>query len=233
LKRGVECRDGIARMLSHNQIWEALDRLAERHELTPSGLARRAGLDPTSFNKSKRLSADGRLRWPSTESIAKVLDATGASMEQFLAFMRPDGAFGRQEGAFPQRGNSIPLLGFAQAGAGGFFDDGGFPAGQGWDVVEFPAAPSQKAGVYALEVQGESMMPLYRDGDVLIVEPGAQVRRNDRVVVRTNEGEVMAKVLLRQSPRSIELLSLNPEHPNRTLELSDVDWIARIIWASQ
>jgi phage repressor protein C with HTH and peptisase S24 domain len=100
-------------------------------------------------------------------------------------------------------------------------------------VVEFPAAPSQKAGVYALEVQGESMMPLYRDGDVLIVEPGAQVRRNDRVVVRTNEGEVMAKVLLRQSPRSIELLSLNPEHPNRTLELSDVDWIARIIWASQ
>ncbi|MGR9244428.1 S24 family peptidase [Rhizobium leguminosarum] len=225
-------------MLSHNQIWEALDRLAERHELTPSGLARRAGLDPTSFNKSKRLSADGRLRWPSTESIAKVLDATGASMEQFLAFMRPDAGRAeqptrQQESTFPPQGSSIPLLGFAQAGAGGFFDDGGFPAGQGWDVVEFPAAPSQKAGVYALEVQGESMMPLYRDGDVLIVEPGAQVRRNDRVVVRTNEGEVMAKVLLRQSPRSIELLSLNPEHPNRTLELSDVDWIARIIWASQ
>ena len=100
-------------------------------------------------------------------------------------------------------------------------------------MVEFPAGPSQKAGVYALEVQGESMMPLYRDGDVLIVEPGAQVRRNDRVVVKTREGEVMAKVLLRQSPRSIELLSLNPEHPNRTIELSDVEWIARIIWASQ
>jgi phage repressor protein C with HTH and peptisase S24 domain len=225
-------------MLSHDQIWGAIDRLAERHDLTPSGLARRAGLDPTSFNKSKRLSADGRLRWPSTESIAKVLDATGASMEQFMAFMRPDAGLskqpaGQQENAFPPQGGSIPLLGFAQAGAGGFFDDGGFPAGQGWDVVEFPAAPAQKSGVYALEVQGESMLPLYRDGDVLIVEPGAQVRRNDRVVVRTNEGEVMAKVLLRQSPRSIELLSLNPEHPNRTLELSDVDWIARIIWASQ
>ncbi|MBB4230576.1 S24 family peptidase [Rhizobium mongolense] len=220
-------------MLSHEQIWAAIDRLAERHDLTPSGLARRAGLDPTSFNKSKRLSADGRLRWPSTESIAKVLDATGATMEQFMGFMRPaNSLFGLPDGAFPQ-GSSIPLLGFAQAGAGGFFDDGGFPAGHGWDVVEFPAAPSQKAGVYALEVQGDSMMPLYRDGDVLIVEPGAQVRRNDRVVVKTREGEVMAKVLLRQSPRSIELMSLNPEHPNRTIELSDVDWIARIIWASQ
>jgi phage repressor protein C with HTH and peptisase S24 domain len=221
-------------MLSHEQIWGAIDRLAERHELTPSGLARRAGLDPTSFNKSKRLSADGRLRWPSTESIAKVLGATGATMEQFMGFMRPANSFsGLPDGAFPPQGSSIPLLGFAQAGAGGFFDDGGFPAGQGWDVVEFPAAPSQKAGVYALEVQGDSMMPLYRDGDVLIVEPGAQVRRNDRVVVKTREGEVMAKVLLRQSPRSIELMSLNSEHPNRTIELSDVDWIARIIWASQ
>jgi phage repressor protein C with HTH and peptisase S24 domain len=222
-------------MLSHEQIWGAIDRLAQRHELTPSGLARRAGLDPTSFNKSKRLSADGRLRWPSTESIAKVLDATTSSMEEFLAFMRPPASSfpALPEGAFPPQGSSIPLLGFAQAGAGGFFDDGGFPAGQGWDVVEFPAAPSQKAGVYALEVQGESMMPLYRDGDVLIVEPGAQVRRNDRVVVKTREGEVMAKVLLRQSPRTIELMSLNPEHPNRTIELSDVDWVARIIWASQ
>ncbi|MBB3355539.1 phage repressor protein C with HTH and peptisase S24 domain [Rhizobium sp. BK049] len=223
-------------MLSHKQIWEAIDRLAERHELTPSGLARRAGLDPTSFNKSKRLSADGRLRWPSTESIAKVLDATGASMEQFLAFMQPAASSAGErigERAAPPPGSAIPLLGFAQAGAGGFFDDSGFPAGHGWDVVEFPANPSQRSGAYALEVQGESMMPLYRDGDVLIVEPGAHVRRNDRVVVRTCAGEVMAKVLLRQSPRSIELMSLNPEHPNRTLDLADVDWIARIIWASQ
>ena len=221
-------------MLSHEQIWGAIDRLAERHDLTPSGLARRAGLDPTSFNKSKRLSADGRLRWPSTESIAKVLDATGATMEQFLTFMRPATSFsGLPDGSFPAQGSSIPLLGFAQAGAGGFFDDGGFPAGQGWDVVEFPAAPSQKAGVYALEVQGDSMMPLYRDGDVLIVEPGAQVRRGDRVVLKTREGEVMAKVLARQSARLIELLSLNPEHANRSFDTADVEWMARIIWASQ
>ena len=217
-------------MLSHEQIWGAIDRLAERHALTPSGLARRAGLDATSFNKSKRLSQDGRLRWPSTESIAKVLDATGASLEQFLSFIRPSTM--AAQGISPP-GSSIPLIGFAQAGAGGFFDDGGFPAGQGWDMVEFPAAAGHRAGAYALEVQGESMLPLYRDGDILIVEPGAQIRKNDRVVVKTREGEVMAKVLLRQSARSIELLSLNPEHPNRSFDLVDVEWIARIIWASQ
>ena len=218
-------------MFSHDRIWGAIDALAERHQLSPSGLARRAGLDPTSFNKSKRHSVDGRERWPSTESIAKVLDATGASIDEFLASTARD--FALPQGTFPPQAGSIPLLGFAQAGAGGFFDDGGFPAGQGWDVVEFPASPDRKAGVYALEVQGDSMMPLYRDGDVLIVEPGAQVRRGDRVVVKTREGEVMAKVLHRQTPRTIDLVSLNPEHPNRSFDIDEIDWIARIIWASQ
>lgn len=221
-------------MLSHDSIWGAIDKLAERNKLTPSGLARRAGLDPTSFNKSKRIGPDGRMRWPSTESIAKVLEATGSGIDQFMAYILPDRAGGiLPDGAFPPQAGSIPLIGFAQAGAGGFFDDGGFPAGQGWDLVEFPASPSRKSGVYALEVQGDSMMPLYRDGDVLIVEPGAQVRRGDRVVVKTREGEVMAKVLARQTARSIELVSLNPEHPNRALDTSDIEWVARIIWASQ
>ncbi|WP_034853983.1 S24 family peptidase [Sinorhizobium sojae] len=215
-------------MLSHDSIWRAIDALAERHRLSPSGLARRAGLDPTSFNRSKRKSADGRDRWPSTESISKVLDATGATVEQFMALLQPgSGAM------FPGRTPGIPLLGFAQAGAGGYFDDGGFPAGQGWDQIDFPVAEENRAGVYALEVQGDSMLPLYRDGDILIVDPSAQVRRGDRVVVKTQAGEVMAKVLARLTPRGIDLLSLNPEHPNRSFEMKDVEWIARILWASQ
>jgi phage repressor protein C with HTH and peptisase S24 domain len=219
-------------MFSHEKIWDAIDQLARHNDLTASGLARKAGLDPTSFNKSKRNSADGRLRWPSTESIHKILEATGSTIEDFMSFLG-----GRRaaipDGNFPPQISPIPLLGFAQAGAGGFFDDGGFPAGQGWDVVDFPVSPAQKVGCYALEVQGDSMMPLYRDGDVLIVEPGAQVRRGDRVVVKTRDGEVMAKVLARQTARTIELASLNPEHPGRSLDMAEVEWVARIIWASQ
>ncbi|WP_412051061.1 helix-turn-helix transcriptional regulator [Hoeflea sp. Naph1] len=223
-------------MLSHERIWSALDALAERHGLTASGLARRAGLDPTSFNKSKRRGADGRDRWPSTESLSKVLGATSSSLDEFMSLVAGTGSGADNpipEGTFPPQTGSIPLLGFAQAGSGGFFDDGGFPAGQGWDVVDFPTQPSERPGVYALEVQGDSMMPLYRDGDILIVEPGGQIRRGDRVVVRSCEGEVMAKILTRQSARSVELMSLNPDHPNRSFELSEIDWMARIIWASQ
>jgi phage repressor protein C with HTH and peptisase S24 domain len=125
----------------------------------------------------------------------------------------------------------VPLIGFAQAGAGGFFDDAGFPAGQGWDLVEIPASTSD--GAYALQVQGDSMLPLYRDGDRLVVDPNASIRRGDRVVVKTQDGEVMAKVLEKQTSRAIELMSLNPEHPVRTIPTAEIAWVARIVWASQ
>ncbi len=212
-------------MLSHIQIWTAIDSLAARNGLSASALAKRAGLDPTTFNRSKRVAPDGRLRWPSTESIAKVLEATGSRVDEFMNMVSP-AAMQQSYSARP-----LPLIGFAQAGAGGFFDDGGFPAGTGWDEVAFPAADDTQT--YALEVSGESMQPLYRDGDMLIVSPTAPVRRGDRVVVKTIEGEVLAKELRRRTARTIELRSLNPEHEDRILNAEQVAWIARIMWASQ
>lgn len=220
----------IMTMFSHESVWAAIDALAERHSLSASGLARRAGLDPTTFNKSKRYASDGRARWPSTESLAKVMEATGSTFDEFTRLIRGENRT-LQFGEYTQDTQSIPLLGMAEAGAGGYFDDAGFPAGQGWDIVEFPASTGE--GVYALEVSGDSMLPLYRDGDTLIVAPNTAIRRGDRVVVRTKDGEVMAKILHRQTPRTIELHSLNPEHPNRTFESRDIEWVARILWASQ
>jgi phage repressor protein C with HTH and peptisase S24 domain len=214
-------------MLSHDRVWAAIDALAERYSLSASGLAKRAGLDSTAFNKSKRLSSDGRPRWPSTESLAKIIEATGASLDEFTGLIEGRTGFAPS----PARNRSVPLLGFAQAGAGGFFDDAGFPAGQGWDLVELPAQSTESS--YALQVQGDSMLPLYRNGDVLIVEPGAVTRKGDRVVVKTNAGEVMAKVLARQTARSIALVSLNPDHPDRDIPMREVEWVARIVWASQ
>ena len=211
-------------MLTHAQVWSAIDRLAARAGLSASGLARRAGLDPTTFNKSKRITADGRARWPSTESIAKALAATSTPMDVFVSLIDVGGA-----GSAAARG--VPLLGFAEAGAGGYFDDGGFPAGEGWDEIAFPSVSDDHA--YALEVSGQSMEPAYRDGDVIIVSPAAPIRRGDRVVVKTKAGEVMAKELKRQTAKSIELKSLNAQHPDRTVAAADVLWIARIIWASQ
>src|SRR5437660_10238668 len=118
-----------SRMLTHAQIWTALDRLAERGGLSPSGLAKRAGLDPTTFNKSKRVTPDGRERWPSTESLAKALAATGNSTDSFVQLIGDHG-----------RGlQSLPLLGLARAAGPGHFDAHGSPTAKGWGEVTLPS----------------------------------------------------------------------------------------------
>ena len=208
--------------LTHAQIWAAIDRLAARAGLSASGLAKKAGLDPTTYNKSKRVTPEGRPRWPSTESVAKSLAATGTSVGTFISLLS-------ENARAPVE--SVPLIGFAEAGAGGYFDDGGFPVGKGWDEVAFPAVKDEHA--YALKISGDSMRPAYRNGDVIVVSPGSQIRRGDRVVVKTRDGEVMVKELRKKTSKSVELKSLNAEHRDRTLPMSDVLWIARIVWASQ
>ena len=219
--------------MRHDDIWRAIDALAAENGLSASGLARRAGLDATAFNPSKRIGGDGRARWPSTESVAKVLSATGTGLEAFASLVTgvpvPSRASGRA--AQPSPARRVPLIGFAQAGGDGFFGDGGYPVGGGWDEISLPEVGDQNA--YALEISGESMEPVFRDGDIVIVSPAAPVRRGDRVVVRSAQGEVMAKQLKRQSAKRIDLLSLNPAHPDRSFDLAEITWMHRIVWASQ
>ena len=211
-------------MFTHRQVWSAIDTIAERYGYSASGLAKKSGLDPTSFNPSKRFGPDGRPRWPTTESVARVLTASGASIEEFMEILA-----GRK-GQPPKR-KEIPLLGLAQAGKGGFFDDSGFPTGTGWEEIEVPGITDQNA--YALEITGDSMLPVYREGDIVIVSPGTTFRKGDRVVVKTHDGQVMAKILQRQTAKTVELASFNPEHEMKMFEMKDIDWIARVIWASQ
>ena len=214
--------------MKHEEIWRAIDRLAAENGLSASGLAKKSGLDPTTFNPSKRTMPDGRPRWPSTESVAKVLRATGATLETFTSYVTGTKQAGHSGRGVPKR---IPLIGLAQAGSSGFFDDAGYPVGGAWDEVGLPDIGDPNA--YALEISGDSMEPVYRDGDMIVVSPQAPVRRGDRVVVRTEKGEVMAKQLVRRSARKLEVRSLNPAHPDYSFDLGEVAWMHRIIWASQ
>ena len=211
-------------MVTHKQIWNAIDNLAGKNGMTASGLARASGLDATAFNKSKRVGPNGKHRWPSTESIAKILDATGATFDAFATMAMPKSGKGGG-------GRMIPLIGMAQAGARGFFDDSGFPAGSGWDEVASPGVSDERA--YALKIKGDSMAPAYRDVTIIIVSPELDIRKGDRVVVKTLKGEVMAKEVGKKTAKSIELKSINPAHPARTFDMAEVAFVSRIVWASQ
>ena len=212
-------------MLTHQGVWAAIDRLAKQNNMTPSGLARRAGLDPTTFNKSKRFAADGRPRWPSTESIAKILKATSSSAADLFATMAHEAP------SDTGRTLSIPLLG--EARAGGLFPDrigiGGLVP-QAVDQIELLSIADQP--VYAVTVEGDSMEPVFSNGTTVLVSMSAAVAPGHKVVVKARD-DVFVKILKAETRGQLELRAANPDHPDIVIPRDRVDWMARIIWASQ
>jgi phage repressor protein C with HTH and peptisase S24 domain len=218
--------DSDSIMLTHDTIWLAIDRLAQSCGYSTSGLAKRAGLDPTSFNRSKRIGVDGKPRWPSTESVARVLDATGSTMTEFIELIG-------NPASSPKKQSRIPVISFAVAGKSEHFNESGIPLGSGWDHIHFPHAPDEEKSMYALEVTGTQFHPLFREGDRLIIAPQAPLRKGDRVVVRTANGKILAKELHRQTASKVELKSLVAGENDIVFSPKDISWIARIIWVSQ
>ena len=205
--------------MRHADVWRAIDRLAAKHGLSPSGLARRAGLDATSFNKSKRKSRDGKLRWPSTESVARVLQATGETMAGFAALM------GGATGALARR--EVPMLPFGDAGAAKSFDEQGAPAGSGWGEISL--TPVDDSALYALKVTGNTLAPAYRSGDLLLVSPAVPARRGDRVVVKLKRGDVLVLALVRCGTRKTEFAGIGSGARDRSLAADEIRWIARVV----
>jgi phage repressor protein C with HTH and peptisase S24 domain len=212
-------------MLTHHAIWRGIDLLAERNRLSASGLAKRAGLDPTTFNKSKRTTKQGKPRWPSTESLSKILDATGATMNEFVGLLDE----GNVGASMPAR--RIRCLSFGHVEQEQVFDGAGFPQGGPWEEIEFPAIGDDSA--YALELDRDISPPVLRAGDLLILSPKGSVRRNDRVLLRRRAGSIELGVLLRRTAQRITLGHLTQTDDERPLELNEVAWIARILWISQ
>jgi phage repressor protein C with HTH and peptisase S24 domain len=208
-------------MLSHARIWKAIDLLAARNGLSASGLARRAGLDPTTFNKSKRASTDGRLRWPSTESISKILEATTTDLDTFISLVLADRPI--------IASRAIPLVDLAEAGEA--FSDEGKPIGEKWNEVAFPDLPVEI--VFAVDVTSDRLMPMYREGDVLICAQNVPVRRGDRIFLKAKDGSFIGGTLKRKTVHSVDLSPFRPGQPEIGFELTDTLWIARILWASQ
>lgn len=206
-------------MLTHSQIWAALDALAEREGLSASSLAKRAGLDPTTFNRSKRKNTTGQLRWPSTESIAKVLAATDTSIDDFLHLIMQGEPTIRR----------VPFHAL-DPGLAAVFDKNARPISQSWDQLPFPS-PDERH-VFALEVRGRDYLPVYHDGAIIIVAPEAETRRGDRVLVLDKEGTSFLAVLGHQTTTQTNLSTLMGEAmPPRASD--SLKAIYRIIWASQ
>lgn len=219
-------------MFSHERIWTALDRLAESTGYSTSGLAKRAGLDPTSFNRSKRFTPEGKPRWPSTESIARVLSVTGSTLTDFMALAdaHADGS-----GAAPRAEiRQVPVLQLAKARMAEIFDENGFPKGDGWDMVSLPSlAANGPDRLYALRVSDASYLPLYRPDDLLLCAPNAKLRTGDRAALLRRSGQLWLCDVTDAAGDSLAVQSLSAERTTFSLPKADIVWLAKILWVSQ
>lgn len=217
-------------MLKHDQLWRALDRYADQYGLTASGLARQAGLDPTSFNPSKRETKEGKLRWPSTESIAKVLEATGGTMVEFVSYL--------QDVSGSVLSQDIPFLSLDEAkairekdGDESLFDDHGFPVRENWDFMVYPDVNDAEA--FGLEITNNDLAPVFREGTVLVMSPNASIRRSDRVLLCMSDGNILVRELIRQTAHRMDLAQITDLEMQETIMADQVLWMSRIVWASQ
>ena len=212
--------------MRHEDVWRALDTLAAEKGLSPSGLARAAGLDPTSFNRSKRATAHGRLRWPSTESLSRVLAATGASLETFSALVGGAralaGRHGRGREAAGIGWRRLPQATFSSLAAGEHPDEAG----------EETTVPLQADfGSYAIRLDSPAFEPALREGALLIASPDALVRPADRVVLRSREGAMLAGIVAKSLPDGVVLEGFG-EQRALTLARETLAWMHRIVWTS-
>jgi len=208
--------------LRHSDIWSGLDKLAKSQGWSASGLARRSGLDPTAFNKSKRINPQGKPRWPTTESLAKALTATKSTMADFVRLVgAPAGA-----GAWRQ----YPTARLASALKPGSYDDAGQPAGGAWSDIGGPDVGD--AAAFAIKVTGGDLAPVYRDGALIIVAPSGRPRRGDRVVALAR-GRIVVREVVRLNKREAELKPVASRRGGAVIAARDLDWIHRIVWASQ
>lgn len=138
---------------------------------------------------------------------------------------KPPGAFD-----IPPPTGKIPIISWAQAGPDGFFEDA-FPSGSGFADINRPYDVTDP-NAYALIISGDSMVPKFEPGDVILVSPNMGVRTGDYAVVRLKDGTVAAKRVRAKNSHFI-LESTNPEYPPVECPAEDVVFLHRIVWVKQ
>ena len=209
--------------MQYNQVWTAVDKLAELQGLSPSGLAKKAGLDATTFNKSKRLRPDGKKRWPSLESINKIIEVSGISFDQFCHL-----ADSSTDDNFNYISCTIPFIKLSKL-KNCVIDDNVLVTDD-WKKIRFP---DRNENIFALEVTSSKFEPIFPDGTILIISKNSEIRRNDRIIILYEDGNVDVKTFIRRTASTLEVTEVANPKSELSVPIKNIKLINRIIWASQ
>lgn len=206
--------------MDYETIWSAVDNLAASLGLTPSGLAKKAGLDSTTFNKSKRKRRDGKNRWPSLESLNKIFDVCHISFEEFYELGR--------ENNIVENLKAIPYSKISKLSGGISASAYGIET-KAWKMVSFPDSYNN---IYALEIDTMKYSPDYRAGTVLILSKNSDIRKNDLVAVYKKDNTIVIGEFYCRTPNQIELHGTGGNEKEMLIDIKDIIMLNRIMWIS-
>ena len=206
--------------MRYEQVWAAVDNLAKANGLSPSGLAKKAGLDSTTFNKSKRVRPDGKKRWPSLESINKILLACNMNFEQFynLGF----------EDVNTEVLSAIPYIKMSKLRSFDKMYQNSFDTAE-WGKIRFPDSADN---LYAVSVDTKKYAPVFLPSTMLVVSKNSEVRRGDKVLMALKNNKVMIMEFVKRTPKTVELNSILDIEEEMEVDIKDIKTINRIVWAS-
>ena len=210
-----------AQKMKYETIWSAVDNLAKALSMTPSGLAKKSGLDSTTFNRSKRIRPDGKKRWPSLDSINKVLEYCNISFEEFYNYGdNYDGHSNIQTIPFARLSNNVIPS----------YQEDNAPDTTNWESIAFPIRTNS---AYALEIDTNEYEPVYKKGSTVLLLKNSEIRHGDRIAVFFNDGSKVLAEFMHRKPQTIELLSLKKSENEISVKIDDIAYINRIVWVSQ
>lgn len=207
--------------MKYDTVWNAVDNLAKSLGLSPSGLAKKSGLDATTFNKSKRKRPDGKNRWPSLDSLNKVLEFCNLSFDEFYKY--------GESNQNNDNLNAIPYMKLSSLNQFQECNDNTINT-TNWEMVCFP---EKTKNLYALEVDTTEYAPLYKFGTLIVLTQNSEIRRGDRVAIFKNDGTITLCEFIHRKPQTIELMALTNSQKIISIDINDINFLHRIVWASQ
>lgn len=146
----------------------------------------------------------------------------------FLSVLRGDLV---SAGEAVESGFRIPVIGHAEAGDVELefeYGDQGFPPGAADEYLTVGAELGDPQA-YGLVIRGDSMEPVFRTGDRIVVSPVRPFVPKRLYVVRSKGGQVWLKRVERHGD-TYSLLSVNPAYPPIYLGVGDVRWLHAVSW---
>lgn len=197
------------RGMTHDPFIDGLRRwFSENPSKKPATVSAAAGLDKSTIRKLM----GGSVRTPKRENAEKIAIQLGMTVEELIAY-----GGGETAPVIPEP-PSVAVPGKVGAGAPvDLFD--GYEKGDGMYHVACPTQLSPN-GIVAVEVEGDSMEPVYSEGDVLFFsrathEAVPTEAVNKKVIAQTLDGKVWVKHLkMGSEPGKFHLLSINPSGEN-------------------